>query len=360
MVTVDTLYLSTEWEEMKNQEKILILSLVMVLMVLVIPVHGAIVSTTVLYLPINGSVLQDLSSSKQGASVGGLPTIIDSTTAGSNSPPKFGNGSILLNGTTDYVYTTMHSGNLVNNSWYVGFWANESQSATGVNGTLIAVNGNPTVGNTTISAFSVFRLGGNPGTLGYKASVNGTTFDITGAGSNSVPNNTWNYIACNRTTGNIYCSVNGTLDVTLTIPSTQSLFYNSSGRTYIGVDPGVTNFTKGEFDDVVIVNGNAFNTGVVPSWEYVKPLDAMFGLNHTYINPFPGVINVTNNTADVTATTFSFDFGDKYSPQVTTLNSPYQTILNHTYIWQGIYTIQETVGNGFTTATNSSWVLVVN
>ena len=304
--------------------------------------------------------------------------LVNTATTGSSSPPKFGNGSIVTNGTTDYVYTGAGT-NLGTNAWYVGFWCNESQSGVGTNGTLISIDTNTTSG-ANISAFSIQRMGltGSTGTVGnmfYKVSINGTTADLTATGSNYVPNSTWNYFACNHTasSGYIYCSVNGSLDASIVVPAAQSLYYNgTSSSIFIGTDGGKYNFTKGAFDDIVIINGNAYNTFITPAWEFVQPMAVNMGLNHTFINGYQtstqnstGLVNITYNQLDVTATNMTINWGDPYFPQINVIPAQNISFLaggnaSHYYSHEGIYTITETISNLFTSGSNSTWVLAVS
>jgi hypothetical protein len=334
----------------------------MVLMVAVLLVHPAaayIVPTTVLYIPGNATSPSDLSPAAQTITLGGGASVINSATAGSNSPPKFGNGSILLNGTSDCINTTVKSMNLGTNAWYLGMYVNESTSGDGTNGTFISVNTNETAGD--YSAFSVQRLGLS--TLLYKVSINGTTNDFAVNGTITPTNNTWNYVACKRVpaTG-IWCGINGVHDVNITVPSTQAMYYSSTGKTIIGSSASMNNFTAGSIDEVVLINGDGYSVTNTPPWEFVKPLEAAFALNKTFISDYENdnenFINVTSNVYDITAETFAWTFGDPLQPTLSSaLSAPVDAVY---YRHQGIFTIKETVNNTYTSASNTTWVLAVN
>ena len=325
---------------------------------LVHPAMGYIVPTTVLYIPGNATIPSDISPAAQTITLGGGASVINSATAGSNSPPKFGNGSILLNGTSDCINTTTTSMNLGTSEWYLGMYVNESTSGTGTNGTFISVNTNNTAQD--YAALSIQRLGLS--TLQYKVSINGTTNDFVRNGTIVPSNNTWNYIACERVpaTG-IWCAVNGVHDVNITVPSTQSMYYSSSSKTIIGTSASMNNFTKGSVDEVVLIKGDAYSVTHTPPWEFVKPFDAAFALNHTFIQDYTTVtynlINVTTNVYDITTDTFSWTFGDPLQP---TLSSSVSLPDGVYYEHEGIFTIKETIGNDYTTASNTTWVLAVN
>ena len=328
------------------------------LVALVHPAAGYIVPSTVLYIPGNATVPGDISPQQQTVVIGGLT---GDCTVSSTCSPKWGTGAIYFNGTTDYLNTTVKSMNLANNSWYMGLWVNDTATAVTGNVTYLSVNTNVT-GTGNYAAFAIQRRGN---LTQYSMSYNGTGWDTIATGSSGLATSKWNYIACNHTpTLGVACYVNGSADATIAV--TPNLYYNgSTGRTYIGAKPlgGVmSNFTTATMDDVVIINGQAYNPAVVAPWEYTHSMVPAFALNHTFISDYAldtkNLINVTSNVYDITTTNWAWSFGDPLQPALT--SSLALPIPGVQYWHQGIFTITETVNNSYTSATNSTWVLAVN
>jgi hypothetical protein len=196
----------------------------------------------------------------------------------------------------------------------------------------------------------------------YKVSINGTADDFAVNGTITPTNNTWNYVACKRVpaTG-IWCAINGIHDVNISVPSTQAMYYSPSSKTIIGSSASMNNFTAGSIDEVVLINGDGYSVTNTPPWEFVKPMEAAFALNHTFIpfydNESVNLINVTTNVYDIATDSIVWSFGDPLQPTLTSTSILPDGV---NYRHQGIFTIKETITNAYTSASNTTWVLAVN
>ena len=350
---------------MKNKINLTALLMGIVLIGLLIgAAHAAIVPTTKLYI-IGNATPADFSPQGQTVVTGGTPTISNTTP---NAP--FGNPVIVLNGITDYVQAGMVGAQLgPSTPFYLGFWVNETPTPDSPNGTYLNLDTN--ISSTpSVSGLAIKRITApgttNSGFLQYKLSVNGTQVDITNQGTNILTNNTPNYISCTRSAANgwgIACYVNGTLDTNITLPAAQGIYWGTGSQTIIGSNAAVTNLTKGSFSDIVLIVGDSFNAAIQPSFPYYQNMPIAFTVNHTYINPCTSanvnLINVSSNVADITATNFTWSWGDPLNTAMTALTTPTTTGVGRSYTFPGIYAIQEQASNTYFTSVNHTFVIAV-
>ena len=173
-----------------------------------------------------------------------------STAKISTAQKQFGTGSMIFNGTSDYVLISPGLANSLGlGDFTVEFWIycnSISSSQT------ILYQGTATTGEFQL-------LLSNPGTLTWYQSSSSTCFTL----SNAIAASTWTHVAVTRSAGTSTFYINGTHSGNFASGSYPGGWYNFTATTgiYIGSTSAGGNYFSGYMDDLRITPGYARYTG---------------------------------------------------------------------------------------------------
>lgn len=171
----------------------------------------------------------------------------------STTSPKFGTGSLLLDGSGDSIVTASHSDfNLSNNDFTIDFWIKKSDVNTAQQ---IFAFGN-TGGFSAVTAYI------NTAKINVLASTSGSAYEISISGGISVVANTWTHIAIVRSGSSFKLFVQGVADNTAT---NAGALVPTNAQIYIGSNQLSTFFFAGNIDEFRLSNGIArWTSGFTP------------------------------------------------------------------------------------------------